>query len=122
MESVVGTSKGMRSVPYGPAWPREFEAERERIARVLGDVALRIDHVGSTSVPGLAAKPVIDIHISVAELHRSMRTLPSWPSWATPTCRVWTTRSRRSSIARASGLTRTTSTSCRPEATRSVAR
>jgi GrpB-like predicted nucleotidyltransferase (UPF0157 family) len=52
-----------------PRWPAEFEIERERIALALGALALRIDHHGSTAVPGLAAKPVIDIQISVALLH-----------------------------------------------------
>ena len=55
--------------PYDPRWPEEFEAESRRIRESLGPLALRIDHVGSTSVPGLAAKPVIDIQISVRELH-----------------------------------------------------
>lgn len=63
------TNEGVGLVPYDPGWPREFEAERERIARVLGNIAIRIDQVGSTSVPGLSAKPVIDIQISVARLH-----------------------------------------------------
>ena len=52
-------------VPYDPGWPSAFAAERDRIAAALGSVALRIDHNGSTSVTGLAAKPVIDIQISV---------------------------------------------------------
>ncbi len=56
-------------VAYDPAWPRLFAVERERIRGALGALALRIDHHGSTSVPGLAAKPVIDIQISVAQLH-----------------------------------------------------
>jgi len=56
-------------VAYDPAWPRLFEAERDRIRNVLGARALRIDHHGSTSVPGLAAKPVIDIQISLRQLH-----------------------------------------------------
>jgi GrpB-like predicted nucleotidyltransferase (UPF0157 family) len=56
-------------VTYDPAWPPLFEAERDRIRAVLGARALRIDHHGSTSVPGLAAKPVIDIQISVRQLH-----------------------------------------------------
>jgi GrpB-like predicted nucleotidyltransferase (UPF0157 family) len=55
-------------VPYDPAWPARFAAERERIAAALGPLALRIDHNGSTAVPGLAAKPVIDIQVSVAAL------------------------------------------------------
>lgn len=56
-------------VPYDPRWPQEFEAERRRIRAALGLLALRIDHHGSTAVPGLAAKPIIDIQISVARLH-----------------------------------------------------
>jgi GrpB-like predicted nucleotidyltransferase (UPF0157 family) len=61
-------SKAIEIVPYDSDWPRQFDAERERIAAVLGSVALRIDHNGSTSVPGLAAKPIIDIQISVRSL------------------------------------------------------
>ena len=55
-------------VPYNPAWPAAFALERDRLRAALGDLALRIDHNGSTAVPGLAAKPVIDIQISVASL------------------------------------------------------
>ncbi len=55
-------------VAYDARWPHEFEAERARIGRALGALALRIDHNGSTAVPGLAAKPIIDIQISVARL------------------------------------------------------
>lgn len=52
-------------VAYDPAWPRRFEAERARLAAALGPVARRIEHVGSTAVPGLAAKPVVDILVAV---------------------------------------------------------
>jgi len=55
-------------VPYDPAWPVEFARERDRLAARLGATALRIEHNGSTAVPGLAAKPIIDIQISVARL------------------------------------------------------
>ena len=55
-------------VAYDPGWPAAFAAEAERIRAALGKMAQRIDHNGSTSVPGLAAKPVIDIQVSVAEL------------------------------------------------------
>lgn len=51
--------------PYDPSWPRAFEDEAARIADALGEVARRIEHVGSTSVPGLAAKPIVDIQVSV---------------------------------------------------------
>jgi GrpB-like predicted nucleotidyltransferase (UPF0157 family) len=54
--------------PYDSAWPSTFVAEAERISRAFGEHALRIEHVGSTSVPGLAAKPVIDIQVSVLSL------------------------------------------------------
>ena len=53
---------------YDPAWPERFAAERERIAEALGDRALRIEHIGSTSVPGLAAKPIVDILVEVTSL------------------------------------------------------
>ncbi len=52
-------------VPYDPSWPTRFRTEAARIRHALGAVALRIDHHGSTAVPGLAAKPVIDIQVSV---------------------------------------------------------
>ena len=53
---------------YDPAWPERFAQERERILAALGDRALRIEHIGSTSVPGLAAKPIVDILVEVASL------------------------------------------------------
>ena len=53
-------------VPYDPDWPARFEAIRDRVAPALGHVALAIEHIGSTSVPGLAAKPIIDIDVIVA--------------------------------------------------------
>ncbi|HXZ82031.1 MAG TPA: GrpB family protein [Terriglobales bacterium] len=53
---------------YDPHWVQEFAAERDRIAQVLGELARRIDHNGSTAVPGLEAKPIIDIQVSVEQL------------------------------------------------------
>ncbi len=61
---------------YDPAWPARFEVERCRIATALGTLARRIDHVGSTAVPGLAAKPIIDIQVGV--------TLPQDPDEIVP--------------------------------------
>jgi len=54
--------------PYDPNWPSMFEAEAVRLGQALGDLALRIEHNGSTAVPGLSAKPIIDIQVSVADL------------------------------------------------------
>lgn len=53
---------------YDANWPVLFEEEAHRLRAVLGSSALRIEHVGSTAIPGLAAKPVIDIQVSVASL------------------------------------------------------
>ncbi len=57
-------------VDYDPAWPLHFERERAQIAAALGELARTIDHIGSTAVPGLRAKPVIDILIGVDRLNR----------------------------------------------------
>ena len=54
--------------PYDPRWPGMFAAERARLAEALGSLAQRIEHQGSTAVAGLAAKPIIDIQVSVASL------------------------------------------------------
>jgi len=53
---------------YQPEWPRRFANLAGKLRAELGDVAMRIDHIGSTAVVGLAAKPIVDIQISVAEL------------------------------------------------------
>src|SRR5207245_2322167 len=55
---------------YDPGWVDRFECEATRIRQALGDGALRIEHVGSTSVAGLAAKPIIDIVLVVADSAR----------------------------------------------------
>jgi GrpB-like predicted nucleotidyltransferase (UPF0157 family) len=50
---------------YDPAWPARFERERVRIVAALGENARSVEHIGSTSVPGLAAKPIVDIMVEV---------------------------------------------------------
>lgn len=62
---------------YDPAWPDLFEREANRIRKVLGDRALRIEHVGSTSVPGLAAKPIIDLLLVVPDSADEPAYVPS---------------------------------------------
>lgn len=62
--------------PYDPVWPSMFERERAIIVAALGDEAVQVDHTGSTSVPGLAAKPIIDITLSVRDIHDESTYLP----------------------------------------------
>ncbi len=52
---------------YDPAWPERFDVVHRRLVGALGDAALAVEHVGSTSVPGLCAKPVIDVVLAVAD-------------------------------------------------------
>jgi GrpB-like predicted nucleotidyltransferase (UPF0157 family) len=58
----------VRIVASDPAWPASAAVESARIGAALGETAVRIDHVGSTAVPGLAAKPIIDLQIAVAAI------------------------------------------------------
>jgi GrpB-like predicted nucleotidyltransferase (UPF0157 family) len=53
---------------HDPAWPVLFAREEARIRSILGDRVVRLEHTGSTSVPGLAAKPIIDITMTVADV------------------------------------------------------
>jgi GrpB-like predicted nucleotidyltransferase (UPF0157 family) len=58
----------IRIADYDPRWPAMFEAERARLLNVICDWVTGIEHIGSTSVPGLAAKPVIDMLVGVRAL------------------------------------------------------
>ena len=59
-------------VPYDPAWPRRFEGERALLQRVLAPwLEGGIHHVGSTAIPGIAAKPIIDIIAGVRDLQET---------------------------------------------------
>jgi GrpB-like predicted nucleotidyltransferase (UPF0157 family) len=62
--------------PYSDEWPVIFENESQKIANALGADALRIDHIGSTSIQGLLAKPVIDIQLSVKDPDSESSYLP----------------------------------------------
>ena len=54
-------------VDYDPSWPARYDSVAERLRAALGEAVLALDHVGSTAVPGLAAKPVIDVDLTVAD-------------------------------------------------------
>jgi GrpB-like predicted nucleotidyltransferase (UPF0157 family) len=63
-------------VEYDPGWPALYQREERRIRAILGDRVRRIDHFGSTSVPGLAAKPIIDISLAVPDSSDEPSYLP----------------------------------------------
>jgi GrpB-like predicted nucleotidyltransferase (UPF0157 family) len=56
---------------YDPEWPAMFERERGNLERVLGSAAISIEHVGSTAVVGMAAKPIIDLLVGVEDLEEA---------------------------------------------------
>lgn len=58
-------ARKMRVVPYDPRWPEQFDAIRAELAGLFGSLAMEIHHIGSTAVPGLRAKPIIDVLIVV---------------------------------------------------------
>lgn len=60
----------IRVVPYDPQWPQKFVAEAAVLRRILGDEIVAMHHVGSTAVPGLKAKPIIDILVEVRDITR----------------------------------------------------
>jgi GrpB-like predicted nucleotidyltransferase (UPF0157 family) len=57
-------------VEYDPAWSLEFEVEGERIYRALGELVVKLHHIGSTAIPGIHAKPIIDFLMEVADIDR----------------------------------------------------
>ena len=64
----LGIGEAVEIAEYDPAWPAAYERECALIADALADLVLAIEHVGSTAVPGLGAKPVIDITVGVRTL------------------------------------------------------
>ncbi len=66
----------IRVVDYDPTWPARFDDLATRVRTALGATALRIEHIGSTAVPGLAAKPVIDVLVVVADVTDEARFVP----------------------------------------------
>jgi GrpB-like predicted nucleotidyltransferase (UPF0157 family) len=67
--------KMIKIVPYDENWPHEFAQIARPLRTTLGEVALRIDHIGSTAVPGLAAKDVIDIQVTVRDFDAPFEAL-----------------------------------------------
>lgn len=68
LRRLVRRPERLHLAPYDPQWPAQFERLAARLRHAAGDAAVRVDHVGSTAVPGLAAKDVIDMQLTVADL------------------------------------------------------
>lgn len=58
-------------VPYQSDWPEKFKIEKENLKKVFGEAALEIEHIGSTSIPGLAGKPIIDIVVMIEDYRQA---------------------------------------------------
>ncbi len=71
---------GITIVPYDPRWPIRFTSEARRIREALGGRVARVEHIGSTSVPGLAAKPIVDIQLAVENADDASAYLPELES------------------------------------------
>jgi GrpB-like predicted nucleotidyltransferase (UPF0157 family) len=72
----IGQLFPIRIVPYNPDWENLFEQEKALITEVLGkEAALNVEHFGSTSVAGLAAKPTIDILVEVSKLSDALKQI-----------------------------------------------
>lgn len=74
VEAIYHRKPKLEIIPYQERWPVEFSELGKVLRQGLGALALRIDHIGSTAVPGLAAKDVIDIQITVAALDQNLLT------------------------------------------------
>lgn len=66
---MLGLSRGeVVVVPYSPDWPVLFQKEAESLRTALGDQAVAVEHIGSTAVPGLAAKPILDVMVAAPSM------------------------------------------------------
>ncbi|MFW9844203.1 MAG: GrpB family protein [Candidatus Thorarchaeota archaeon] len=61
-------TREVRVVPYDPTWPDKYELERNRICAVLKNEIVAVHHIGSTSIPGMSAKPIIDLMLEVKDI------------------------------------------------------
>ncbi len=66
----------LRLAPYEPNWPLLFLAEKERLFASLGTYVLDVQHIGSTSIPGMPAKPIFDIGVAVVNFEEAARCVP----------------------------------------------
>lgn len=73
----IGLKRGtVKVTSYRKQWAKEFEKEKSRILEVCGNKVKAVEHIGSTSVPGLSAKPIIDIAVGINRLKDAKKLLP----------------------------------------------
>lgn len=73
---MIGLKRGtVKLVPHNPKWSELFEEEKQLLKNIFGDTIIAIEHIGSTAIPGIPAKPIIDMNIGVEslEIARSMK-------------------------------------------------
>lgn len=76
MKETQGDSSHENILPYNPEWVHLYEAEAEKLKEVFGNELLGIEHIGSTSVPGLPAKPIIDIMVLIDSHENTEKFIP----------------------------------------------
>lgn len=69
---MIGLKRGtVKLLPHNPKWSGVFEKERKKLSKALNDLVIDIQHIGSTSIPGIPAKPIIDISIGIKSMENS---------------------------------------------------
>ena len=66
----------VRLVPYDPEWVEDYKKEEKILRELIGDYVLDIQHVGSTSIPGLSAKPILDVAVAVKDENTLQKLIP----------------------------------------------
>ena len=73
MNDILGLKQGtVKLVPHNPKWAKLFAQEKQLLKATFGDVIIEIEHVGSTSIPGIPAKPILDMNIGVGSLEAAL--------------------------------------------------
>ena len=74
---MLGLERGtVRLVPHENVWAENFKNEKEILQKALGDLAIDIQHVGSTSIPNIMAKPILDVGVGVKDMEAILATIP----------------------------------------------
>jgi GrpB-like predicted nucleotidyltransferase (UPF0157 family) len=77
MEDKLNYNSHEQILPYNPEWVSLYEVEADKLRSVFGEALLEIEHIGSTSVPGLSSKPIIDIAVLIADYEDAYKYIPA---------------------------------------------